>query len=103
MIKYSSYGITFDGKGEWRYGNDYAIFLILGEGDTFGINGSFGAPEKKFSINFSKANTKVGLSLHIMLITVVCLLMEKKSLNLKLTIKMLTFQLNFVSNVFLTD
>ena len=64
MINYSSYGITFDGKGEWRYGNDYAISLILGEGDTFGINGSFGAPEKKFSINFSKANKKVGFSLH---------------------------------------
>ena len=23
-------------------------FLMLGEGDTLGINGSFGAPEKKF-------------------------------------------------------
>ena len=39
-------------------------FLILNEGDTFGINGSFGAPEKKFSINFSDANTKFSLSLH---------------------------------------
>ena len=39
-------------------------FLILGERDTFGINGSFGAPEKKFSINFSDANTKFCLSLH---------------------------------------
>ena len=34
------------------------------------------------------------------MIMVICLLMEKKSLNLKLTIKMLTFQLNFVSEVF---
>ena len=78
---YSGYGIAF----EWSFGNDYAtnaiIFgvdnnssshadnlknnlLVLGEGDTFGINGSFGAPEKKFSINFSKANTKFCLSLH---------------------------------------
>ena len=39
-------------------------FLILAEGDTFGINASFGAPEKTFSINFSKANTKFCLSLH---------------------------------------
>ena len=39
-------------------------FLILGEGDTFGNNGSFGAPEKKFSNNFAKANTKFCLSLH---------------------------------------
>ena len=33
-------------------------FLMLDEGDNFGINGSFGAPEKKFSINFRKAKTK---------------------------------------------
>ena len=32
---------------------------MLGEEDTFGINGSFGAPEKKFS----KANTNFCLSL----------------------------------------
>ena len=37
---------------------------MLGEGDTFGINRSFGAPEKKFRINFSKANTKLYLSLN---------------------------------------
>ena len=64
---YSGYGIAFDGKGEWSFGNDYARnviifgsdnsslshadnlknnFLVLGEGDTFRINGSFGAPEK---------------------------------------------------------
>ena len=39
-------------------------FLILGEGPTYGINGSFGSAEKKFSINFSKTNTKFWLSLH---------------------------------------
>ena len=38
--------------------------LILGEGPTYGINGSFGSPEKKFSINFTKANTNFCLSLH---------------------------------------
>ena len=64
---YSDYRIVFDGKGEWSFGNDYARnviifgsdnsslshadnlknnFLLLGEGDTFRINGSFGAPEK---------------------------------------------------------
>ena len=37
---------------------------MLGEGPTFGINGSFGSPEKNFSINFSKANRKLCLSLH---------------------------------------
>ena len=39
-------------------------FLVLGEGDTFGINGRFGAPENKFNINFSKANTKFCLILY---------------------------------------
>ena len=37
---------------------------MLGEGPTYGINESFGSPETRFSINFSKANTKFCLSLH---------------------------------------
>ena len=62
-------GTVFDGKGEWSFGYDYARnvvifgfgnsssshidnlkndFLIFDEGDAFGINGGFGAPEKKF-------------------------------------------------------
>ena len=36
-------------------------FLVLGEGDVYG---SFGAPEKKFGINFSKTKTKFCLSFH---------------------------------------
>ena len=36
--------------------------LILGV--TFGINGNFGALEKKFRINSTKVNTKFYLSLH---------------------------------------
>ena len=59
--------------------------------------------EKKFSINFTKANTKFCLSLHYNAEIVTCLLMEKKSLNLKLTIKMLTLQLSFISEVYLID
>ena len=39
----------------------------------------------------------------IMLIIVVCLLMEKNYLKSKSTIKMLSFQLNFVSEVYLMD
>ena len=60
---YSGYGITFDGACLWSFDNDTAInviifgnddsflphsdnrknkFLVLGEGRTFGINGSFG-------------------------------------------------------------
>ena len=68
---YSGYGIAFDGKGEWSFGNDSAKnviifgvdnkssshtnnlkndFLILVEGPTFGINGSFGASEKNLTL-----------------------------------------------------
>ena len=38
--------------------------LVLGCGPTFGIIGSFGSAEKKFSINFSKANRNLCLNLH---------------------------------------
>ena len=82
---YSRYGITFDSAGWWCFDNDFArnliIFgvdnsssshsdnhknniLILDEGPTYVINGSFGSPEKKISINFTKANAKLYLSLH---------------------------------------
>ena len=37
---------------------------MLGEGDPFGINRSFRAPEKKFSINFTNVKTKFCLGLH---------------------------------------
>ena len=37
---------------------------MLGEGQTFGTNGRFCSPEKKFSINFSIGNTTFCLSLH---------------------------------------
>ena len=84
---YSGYEIIFDGKGGWGFGIHYARniiisgddnswsshtnhtgclwynFLILGERDTFGINGSFGTPEKMFGINFSKTNTTFCLRL----------------------------------------
>ena len=36
----------------------------MGTGPTYGINGSFGSPEEKFNINFTKANAKFCLSLH---------------------------------------
>ena len=73
----SGYGITFDSAGSWSFGNDFARnviifdvdnsslfhcdnrknnFSILSEDPTYG-NRSFRSPEKKFSINFTKANT----------------------------------------------
>ena len=60
---YSGYRIEFDGKGSWSFSDDFARnviifgvdnsssshtvsirndFLILGGGDTFSINGTFG-------------------------------------------------------------
>ena len=39
------------------------FLVLLGEGPVYGINRSFGLPEE-FTFNFSKANTKVCLSLH---------------------------------------
>ena len=37
---------------------------MLGEGTTFGINGRFDSPGKKFSINFNKANPNFCLNMH---------------------------------------
>ena len=75
----SGYEIAFDGRNWWNFRNSTArnfiifgvdnislslidnlkkIFLILGLRQTYGINGSFGKPEKKVSINFTIANTK---------------------------------------------
>ena len=68
---YSGYGITFDSAGSRSFNNDSAIniiflgvdkssssradnrkdnFLVLGKGPTFGINRSFGLPEKKLTL-----------------------------------------------------
>ena len=80
---HSGYSITFNSTDWGNFGNGTARnfiifgidksssshvdnhknnFLILGLDATFGINGSFSLQEKKFSINFTKANIK--LSLH---------------------------------------
>ena len=79
------------------------ITLILGDCPTYGINGSFGSPEKKFNINLTEANTKFCLSLHYN--ADICLLMERKSLILNLTIKTTInpSQLSFVLEVYLMD
>ena len=113
MWVYTGYGIAFDEACSWNISNDFARnvklfginnsssshtdirkkkFLVLGEGRTYG---SFGSPEKKFSINFSKANTTFCSSLHYKGI-VICLLMGRQSLILSLITKMWNFQLSFV-------
>ena len=85
---YSGYGIAFDWKVWWSFvffGNNFlrnvVIFgvcnsssshsdncknkiLILDECPISDIKGSFGSAERKFSINFTKANTKFWLILH---------------------------------------
>ena len=76
---------------------------MLGEGPNFGINGRFDSLEKKFSIDFTKTNKKFSLSLHYNADNSYLFVDEIKYLSLKLTMKMLTFQLNFVLEVFLMD
>ena len=119
---YSDFGIGFNETGESSFGNDSArnvvIFgvdncssshtdncknncLILGEGPTFGINGSFGLPEKEFSNNFCKAKTKFCLGLHYNDDN--SYLIENKSLGLKPIMETSTFQLGFVYKVYLMD
>ena len=65
---YNGCGVASDGKGLWSFNDDFGrkviifgvddsssshtgnlknYFLILGEEDTFAINGSFSAPQKK--------------------------------------------------------
>ena len=82
---YNGYVITFDSASSWSFDNESAKnviifgvdnsssshadnrkdhFFVLGEYPTFGINGGFGSPQKKFSVDFSKANTKFCLSLY---------------------------------------
>ena len=106
--EYSGYGKAFDGKGEWNFGNGSArnvkifgvdnnsschtdnckndfLVLVLGEGNTFGINGSVGVPKKKFfSINFGKTKTSFFLSLHYSVDNSYLFVNRKKSISLNI-------------------
>ena len=114
---YSGYGIAFDGKGSWSFGNDLArnlvifgvdnsssshtynhknMFLVLGKEDTFGINGSIGAPEKKFSINFSKSKTQFFLSFNYIGDNSYLFLNGKEIYKFKVDNKKVNFKLSFV-------
>ena len=65
---HNGYRTALDGKGN-DFDNSLSShadnrknhFIVLGEGDTHDINGSFGALEKKVIINFSKVKTKFWL------------------------------------------
>ena len=104
---YSGYRIAFDRKGECNFGHGFANgaiifgvdnssssyantkilytyhknnFLALGEGDTFDINGGFGAPGLVIII---VKQIKIFASVYItMTIIDICLLMEKISVYL---------------------
>ena len=67
------------------------FFLILGEGDTFGIYGSFGVPEKKVNIN-----TKFYLNLHYNADNSYLFVNEKEIYKFKFSKKIITFQHSFV-------
>ena len=54
----------FDNSSLSHADNHKNNFSVFGEGPDSDVNGSFGSPEKKFNINFSKANTKFCLRLH---------------------------------------
>ena len=56
--------------------------------------------KKKFNNNFTKANTKFCFSIHDNADNIYLFVNGKKYLNLKLKIKMLTFQLNFALEVY---
>ena len=75
---------------------------MLGEGPTFGINGSFGSSKKKFNIDFSKANKKFCLNFHYNTDHSYLFVNGEKK-GLKPTIKILTFQHNFVSEAYLME
>ena len=106
---YSGYEISFHGKGNLNFGNDFAgdvlIFgadngssshtdncknagLVLDEEDIFGINVFFGAPKKTFSTYCSKAKIDFAWVYTAILIIVICLLTGNKCISLKKKIKM---------------
>ena len=106
--RYSGYGIAFDGAGSWNFGNDriknvviFGVdnissshgdnhkinFPVLGEGPTNDIKGGVGCAEQKLSINFTKPKKKFCLSFHYNGNNSYLFVHGKKSLSLKLIIK----------------
>ena len=84
--------------------NAKSNFLILGEGPTFRINGSFGLPEKQLSIGFIKVNTKFYLRLHYRADNRYLFVSEKEIIKFKADNKTVNFPIRFcvecISNVF---
>ena len=121
---YTGYGIMFDGVGSWSFGNGFARnviifgvdnnsashaenrknnFLVLGESPTYGINGSFWSPEKKFRIIFTKPSTKFCLNLHDNADNSYLFVNGIEIFKFKIDNKNVNFPLNFAMEVFLMD
>ena len=76
---------------------------MLHEGNTFRINGSFGAAEKILIIVLIKQTRNFASIYTMLLIIIVCLLMEQKYLVFKPILKILFFQHSFFWEVALMD
>ena len=76
---------------------------MLGEGPTSGIIESFSSAEKYFSIHFSKSNTKFCLCLQYNPDNSYLFLNGNKIFRFKADNEMLTFQVNFVLEVYLMN
>ena len=68
---------------------------MLGEGPIYDINGSFDSPEKRFSINFSKVNTKFCFSLYYNAYNSYLLVNGKEIFTFKADIKNVNFSTQF--------
>ena len=111
---YSGYGTAFDVVGWWKFDYDFARnviifgvdssssshsdnckdnFLVLYEEPTCD---SVGTSEQNFSIKFTKAKTKFCLSLHLNGHNSYSFVNRKKSMNLKLIMKIEIFSDDFV-------
>lgn len=84
-------------------GNRKNNVLVLSEDTTFRITGGLTWQEKKVCINFIKQTQNFVWACIIILTIFICMLMEKRSLNLIPTRKMLHFQLNFGSDKYIVD
>ena len=78
-------------------------FLVLDESPTNNINGSVGALEQKFGINFSKEKVKIKSSFHYNGYNSYLFVNGNKSIKLKPIMKMLTFLLNVVLEAYLKN
>ena len=117
----SRYGITFDGADWWGFGNDFAWnviifsvdnsssshsgickndFLILHKIPLMVLMEALVHQSKCLVLLLLKKTQNFVWGYSIMLIIVICLLIENKSLSLKPTMKMLIFQLNLSREYF---